>query len=387
MIVIVDPTADRRAAMAAALGGAPNLEVEGLAQLEDALTTAPSGEVVVLIGDGIEPAVALPYAEKVDRERSGVAVLLVHEVLDPKLLRDALRAGVDDVLTFDAPPEEWSEAIARATARVAAEHTSGAGPSTDPTPGRLVTVFSSKGGCGKSLVASNLAVLAAAAAKERVALIDLDLQSGDLAIMFQLLPALSIYDAAQSSSRLDVDAFRGYLTPHRAGVDLLAAPMEPSLADQVSAAAVGPILDLARSAFPLTIVDTPALFTDQVLAALDRSDLIVLVGSMDVPSVKNLKLAMTTLGQLGHPRDRMRLVLNRADSKVGLRATEVEKSLGSTIDVQIPSHRDVPLSVNQGTPLAITRPKSPIVTAIGELLPLVLPELADTTKPGRFRRR
>lgn len=386
MIVIVDPTADRRAAMAAALGGAPNLEVEGLAQLEEALSTAPSGEVVVLLGDGIDAASALQYAEKVDRERSGVAVLLVNEVLDPKLLRDALRAGVDDVLTFDAPVEEWSEAIARATARVASDHTTGSG-SDAPRQGRLVTVFSSKGGCGKSLVASNLAVLAAAAAKERVALVDLDLQSGDLAIMFQLMPALSIYDAAQSSSRLDVDAFRGYLTPHRAGVDLLAAPMEPSLADQVSASAVGPILDLARSAFPLTIVDTPALFTDQVLAALDRSDLIVLVGSMDVPSVKNLKLAMTTLAQLGHPRDRMRLVLNRADSKVGLRASEVEKSLGSSIDVQIPSHRDVPLSVNQGTPLAISRPKSPIVTAIGELLPLVLPDLSETDKPSRFRRR
>lgn len=387
MIIIVDPTAERRAGIAGALDGSPNLEVDSLVQLEEALATAPAGEVVVLLGDGIDTPTALQYAEKVDRERSGIAVLLIAETLEPSMLRDALRSGVDDVLTLDAPAEEWSEAISRATARVASEHTGHRGSDPDRERGRIVTVFSTKGGCGKSLVASNLAVLAAAAAKDRIALVDLDLQSGDLAIMFQLMPALSVYDAAQSSSRLDVDALRGYLTPHRSGVDLLAAPMEPSLADQVNAAAVGNILDLARDAFPLTIVDTPALFTDQVLAAIDRSELIILVGSMDVPSVKNLKLAITTLQQLGHPRDRMRLVLNRADSKVGLRPGEVEKSLGSKIDVEIPSHRDVPLSINQGTPLAISRPKSAIVTAIGELVPLVLPSIAETSKSGRFRRR
>jgi pilus assembly protein CpaE len=139
--------------------------------------------------------------------------------------------------------------------------------------------------------------------------------------------------------------------------------------------------------FPLTVVDGPPMFTEQMLAAIDVSDEIVLVGSMDVPSIKNLKLAISTMVQLGHPREQLRIVLNRADSKVGLRAGEVEKSLGVQIDVQIPSSRDVPLSINQGTPLAVSRPRSPVVQAIGALADAVAPPAEDKTRGGRFRRR
>jgi pilus assembly protein CpaE len=251
----------------------------------------------------------------------------------------------------------------------------------------MVSVFSTKGGCGKSLVASNLAVLAAERLKQRTALVDLDLQSGDLAIMFQVMPALSIYDAALDADRLDQEALEGYFTGHRSGVSLLAAPLEPSLAEQVEPDGVKAILELLPSMFPLTIVDGPPLFTDQMLLALDVSDDIVLVGSMDVPSIKNLKLAISTITQLGHPREQLKIVLNRADSKVGLRTNEVEKSLGVEIDVQIPSSRDVPLSINQGTPLAMSRPRSPVVQAIAELLPAVLPGTASDDRGGRFRRR
>jgi len=217
--------------------------------------------------------------------------------------------------------------------------------------------------------------------------VDLDLQSGDLAIMLQLMPALSIYDASQLGGRLDAEALDGHLTPHRSGMSLLAAPLEPSLAEQVSADSVTRVLSLLRTTHPLTIIDGPALFTDQVLAAIDVSDMIVLVASMDVPSIKNLRLATNTLGQLGHPASQLKVVLNRADSKVGLRTSEVEKSLGTSIDVEIPSSRDVPLSINQGNPLAVSRPKSPVVTAIRKLLPDVLPETAVADRSSSHRRR
>jgi pilus assembly protein CpaE len=290
------------------------------------------------------------------------------------------------VLTLDAPEPEWREAIARARGRLASGRGAAGGTLTaEPDDGgRLITVFSSKGGSGKSLVASNLAILLAQVTEEPVTLVDLDLQSGDLAIMLQLMPALSIYDAAQSATRLDVDALSGHLTPHRSGVSLLAAPMEPSLADQVDGSAVAQILGLLKGSTPLTIVDGPSSFTDQLLAAIDQSDLIILVGSMDVPSIKNLRLAMNTLGQLGIPREQLKIVLNRADSKVGLRSVDVEKSLGTQIDVMIPSSRDVPLSINQGAPLAVSRPRSPVVGAIRELIPAVV---AQANKSGGRRRR
>jgi pilus assembly protein CpaE len=391
VIVITDPHPEIRQRLADRVAQ-PDLtrEVSGLAEAEQVLEADLDVANIVVLGPSLGREETLRFAEKAEQNRGPVATLLVAETLEPQALREALRSGVDDVLTLDASDEEWLEAVRRAQARLATE---GASRETHPTgddapEGRIVTVFSTKGGCGKSLVASNLAVLAAERATDRVALVDLNLQSGDLAIMFQLMPALSIYDAAESVKRLDVEAIQGYMTMHRCGVSLLAAPMEPSLAEQVSPEAVSRILELLRATYPLTIIDGPALFTEQLLAALDKSDQVVLVGSMDVPSIKNLRLAINTLQQLGHPRERLKLVLNRADSKVGLRPQEVEKSLGAEIDVQIPSSRDVPLSINQGMPLALNRGRSPVVTAIDELLPRLDVELVGATgRPGRRKRR
>jgi pilus assembly protein CpaE len=387
VIVIVDPSAELRARLAEAVPEDDVFEVAGLEEARAMLQQSTGRGRIAVLGPGLERSEVLAFAEKAERQRDGTATLLVAQTLEPGLLREAMRSGVDDILTVNASADEWAEAVARTRGRITAEHDLGAGTSDAGNRGRMVSVFSTKGGCGKSLVASNLAVLAAERLKQRTALVDLDLQSGDLAIMFQVMPALSIYDAALDADRLDQEALEGYFTGHRSGVSLLAAPLEPSLAEQVEPDGVKAILELLPSMFPLTIVDGPPLFTDQMLLALDVSDDIVLVGSMDVPSIKNLKLAISTITQLGHPREQLKIVLNRADSKVGLRTNEVEKSLGVEIDVQIPSSRDVPLSINQGTPLAMSRPRSPVVQAIAELLPAVLPGTASDERGGRFRRR
>lgn len=387
MIVIADPSAELRARLAALVPQDEIIEVTGLDEATGVLQQGSSRGRIAVLGPGLPLASVLAFAEKVERERDGVATLLVATQLEPSLLREALRSGVDDVLTVAATADEWAEAVARTRARITAEHGLGDSDAQPGRSGRLVSVFSTKGGCGKSLVASNLAVLAVDRLKQGAALVDLDLQSGDLAIMFQVMPALSIYEAALDASRLDTEALEGYLTGHRSGVSLLAAPLEPSLAEQVEPDGVKVILELLPTMFPLTIVDGPPLFTDQMLLALDASDDIVLVGSMDVPSIKNLKLAISTITQLGHPREQLKIVLNRADSKVGLRINEVEKSIGVAIDVQIPSSRDVPLSINQGTPLAMSRPRSPVVQAIAELLPAIMPGAGGDERGSRFRRR
>lgn len=387
MIVITEPSDDVGDRLAAVVRhGGEVVRVGSLAEAENALQHVRHGVRLVVLGPGLPASEVLSFAEKVDHERAGVGTLLVAESLETGLLREALRAGVSDVLTLSASAEEWEEAVTRTRARIALEHDLDA--DGEGARGRVVSVFSTKGGSGKSLLSSNLAAITSQRSGSRVALVDLDLQSGDLAIMFQLMPALSIYDAAQGAERLDEEALQGYLTPHRSGVDLLAAPMEPSLAEQVEPSAIAAILELLPKMYPLVVVDGPPMFTDQMLTALDRSDEIVLVGSMDVPSIKNLKLAISTMAQLGHPREKLRIVLNRADSKVGLRSQEVEKSLGVEIDVSIPSSRDVPLSINQGEPLALSRPRSPVVQAIGELAAAVAPDMAHEGGRGnRFKRR
>ena len=224
-------------------------------------------------------------------------------------------------------------------------------------------------------------------------MVDLDLQFGDLAIMLQLFPARTIYDAAQNLDRLDADALKGYLTPHRGQVFLLAAPLEPGLSETISAEAVAKIIRLMKRIYKYVIIDTPPSFTDHVLAALDESDESVLITSMDVPSIKNLKLSLQTLELLGFGRDRIRLVLNRADAKVGLRVQEVEKTLGTRIDVPIPSSREVPLSINRGTPLILEDPKSPVVASIMRLVDIIgasapaAPKQKQQSSGGLFRRK
>jgi len=382
VIVICDPSPDERARLAERIGETTqHLEAATIAQVQDELQRSANRPAVIVLGPGLDRADVLAFAEKADRDHGGVGTLLVMERLDASLLREALRSGIDDVLTGDAEIAEWAEAVQRVQARLASEDPDG---DAERRRGKIVTVFSTKGGCGKSLVASNLAVLAGNRLGKPVALVDLDLQSGDLSIMLQLMPALSIFDAAGNVDRLDAEALAGYFTPHRSGVKLLAAPVEPSLSEQITPDAVTTILGMLPDMFPLTIIDSPPLFTDQVLAALDLTDEIVIIGSMDVPSIKNLRLAITTLSRLGHPRDQLHIVLNRADSKVGLRTAEVEKSLGLSVDVQIPSSRDVPLSINQGSPLAVSRPKSPVVAAINELAVKLVPEAA-AGKRGRRR--
>jgi len=346
------------------------MHVEGIADL-DRLMAERAGEVDVLVfGPDVTVTAALEASARMQLNAPEVSVVVVAETPTPDLLHKAIRAGVKDVLPSSFTPEQLREAIDRAEDLTRKLRGRASAAETDLLNGkthRVVSVFSSKGGSGKSFMASNLAILLAQQSGQDVALVDLDLQSGDLAIMLQLLPAWTIHDAVKDLDRLDAGALKGYLTVERSGVHLLAAPLDPSLAEKVSGAAVHRVLQLLRESFAYVVVDTPAFFSDQVLAALDESDGCVLIASLDVPSIKSLKLSLQTLEQLGLGRERIRLALNRADSKVGLRIEDVEKTLGTQIDVSIPSSRDVPLSINQGIPLAVQNRKSPVIAAISKL--------------------
>jgi pilus assembly protein CpaE len=356
-----------------------------LQQAALALERASSDGFVVVLGPGVPRADALLFAEKAESERGGIATIITAQTLQADLLREALRSGVADVMTLDASVDEWHEALARAQSRSAAARQTAA--TDDPERGRVVAVFSTKGGTGKSFVASNIAAIAAERSGAHVALVDLDLQSGDIALMYQLVPDRTVHDAAAAADSLDAEAMQGYLTQHRTGVSVLAAPQDLTYAEEVDPVAITAILRQLASMFSAVVIDGPPVFTDQMLAALDVADEIVVVGAMDVPTIKNLKLAISTLVRLGQPREKLRIVVNRSDSKVGLNITEVERSLGAEIDVQIPSSRDVPLSINQGIPLAVLKPRSPVTTSLRNLTKLVLPEAVKGGRGHRFLRR
>jgi len=389
MAVIIAESEDGYATwLASTLAGLTDRVIRTAGADEAMAALAAEGRDVLgmIIGPDLDDQEALALAGRTQQGAPDVSVLLIRYHDSSDLFRTALRYGVKDVITSPGDEDAVRAAAARALeiARALRGRLAGgvpAGAEAGDPPGRVVTVFSSKGGCGKTFLATNLAFALAATGGE-VALVDLDLHFGDVAIMLQLFPAHTIQDAA-STEGLDTMALKSLLTHHRQGIWALLAPTEPTVADTISPQAVATILKLLRNDFDYVVIDTPAAFSDQVLAAFDESDSIAMLASLDVPSIKNLKLALQTMELLHFPRNRLRVVLNRADSKVGLRLADVEKILGAPVDATIPSSRSVPLSINKGHPLILGDPKDHVSDAIRRVAALFSAGRPRSSRAGR----
>ena len=246
-------------------------------------------------------------------------------------------------------------------------------------------MFSAKGGCGKTTLATNLAALLGSAGRGSVVLVDLDLSFGDVGIALQLFPTHTIADAVPIGADLDGPALLSLLTPHRSGLQALVSPLEPSSAETITTDLVVRILDLLSELFDYVIIDTPPALNDNVLATFDKSDVVAVMATLDIPALKNLKLTLETLDLIAFPRERLAVVLNRADSKVGLAIGEVEKTLKAPIVAQIPSSRDVPASTNRGVPLSTEDPKHPVSLAIRQFVDQYVAPLDDNLIPKEMR--
>ena len=288
-------------------------------------------------------------AEKLIADRPEVGAILIAPELSTELFRQALRAGIRDVLPAPVDTTQLAEAVRRG--RDAGHRASGRAGHAEPAGelGHVITVFSTKGGAGKSVIAANLAVVLARRSERPVVLVDADLQFGDIAVMLKLAPQHTIVDAVGSIDRLDASLLQNLLVKHEpSGVFVLPAPLEPAFADQIGADEMVRIVEMLRTFADFVVVDTPAYFNDVVLGLIEVSDDVLLVAGMDIPNIKNVKIGLQTLRLLNTPMSKLRLVLNRANSKVKLDVGEVERTLQVKADCLIPSDVVVPQSVNKG---------------------------------------
>lgn len=320
----------------------------------------------VVIGSDVDLDQACDLAESVRVERPHVGVILLRNRLDVAAMSQALRAGIREVVTAD-DQAALAEAVRRSrelTARLIG--TAQGGPAA--AEGRVVTVFSAKGGVGKTTLSTNVAVHLAQLGY-RTLVVDFDLSFGDVAISLQLRPVTSIMDAVAMSGHLDEQGLRDLVTTHEAsGLDVVAAPSDPGDADRIPANVAAEVLRVARAHYDFVVVDTPPSFTEHVLAACDVSNLIILIATLDIPALKNIKVAIGTLDALGSPKDDRVIVLNRADSKVGLREEDVVASLRSPLAASIPSSLSVPASTNRGVAIVLDEPRHPVSLAIKALV-------------------
>ena len=377
-VVDTDQAARSRLAMQLGQGATP---FGSLNELASRLNGQP---VVLVLGPSFAVGSDLASVEQLLNARREVGAIMVTTQLTTELLQQALRSGVKDVLQAPIEPAQLAEAVSRAAASLT--YVAPAAPADTPFVaedgelGQVITVFSTKGGAGKSVIASNLAVILAIRSEKPVVLIDADLQFGDIAVMLKLSPQHTIVDAVSALDRLDVGFLGNLLAEHGpSGLLVLPAPLEPAFADQIGAAEMVRIVEILRSFCSFVVIDTPAYFNDVVLGLIEISDDVLLVAGMDIPNIKNVKIGLQTLRLLNTPMEKLRLVLNRANSKVKLDVGEVERTLGVQADALIPSDVVVPQSVNKGEAVVLTAPKSSVSKA--------LEEMADLFAPSEARRK
>jgi pilus assembly protein CpaE len=358
------------------LAGHPELELVG------ASVTVAEGAAALAGGhlDAVLHATrggSLPADELASlREHTRAPVLIVASGGSQSMLEQALDADVADVLLLPQLVENVVFAIRKATHTRARHQSSGPGRN-----GKIVTVFSPKGGTGKTVTATNLATAFAKFEAKKTLLLDLDLQFGDAAIMLGLEPDKTIYDLVVAPGELDTEKLAGYTTKHASGVEVLPAPLRPEDAELVTEAKLARLLEVAKESYDAIVVDTSPFFHGPMLATLDRTDELLLLSSLDVPTLKNLRLALQTLELLSFPKQRIKIVLNRSNSKVGMKQNEVEGALGMKVRFEIPSDRAVPLAVNRGKPVILDEEGADVSKAIRQMAKGLFPvEQAKATR-------
>ena len=333
--------------------------INGLEESWNALQEAPIELLAVACGGHADRA--LYFIEAALKQRPDRPVVVLAEGAQNGFVRRIFEAGADDVLNLPEVPERVAFAFQKAVAR-----RQGAAAASGLAIAPMVCVLGPKGGTGKTLVATNLAVTLATRG-ERVVLVDLDLQFGDVGLALGLSPEKTLYDLAKSGGSLDIEKLETYLTPHVSGVRSLLAPTRPDQASLVSVDLLRDVFAFLRANYDCVVVDTPPGFTPEVIAAIDISTQLCVVGMLDSLSLKNTKLGLETLELMGYDKNRISVLLNRADSRMGITTDDVTTILGKEPDVLVPSDREIARSMTDGVPIALSAERSEAAQAFRQL--------------------
>jgi pilus assembly protein CpaE len=382
-IVVVEADPSARDALALQLGESA-VPFESVRGVEDRFTSP----FILVLGPSCTIGGSDGAIEELLIRRPDIGAILIAREISADVFQRAMRSGVRDVVGAPVDTGQLNEAVRRVSQTLGAGPTVGSsspggavGGDEPPEECRVITVFSTKGGAGKSVLAANLGVLLAQRARGPVVLVDADLQFGDIAVMLKLAPHHTIVDAVGSFDRLDIGFLESLLATHQpSGLKVLPAPLEPAFADQITAEHVNQIIKLLRTFCSYVVVDTPAYFNDVVLGLIEESDDVLLVAGMDIPNIKNVKIGLQTLRLLNTPMSKIHLILNRANSKVKLEVSEVERTLQVKADALIPSDVVVPQSVNKGTPVVIDAPRASISKSLEQLADRFAPPVSTKKK-------
>jgi len=348
----------------------------------DGLTRSLGSQMrsVVVLGPSMDEA-DLKASSGVARSHAGTAFVHVTDSVDVDRLQVAMRFGIREVIAVQNSEAELLSAVERAHSVTTAAINAVPPPRNDAR-GKVVAVFSTKGGTGKTVVATNLAVLAAKSGL-RTALFDASVWFGDCAAFLRVRPERTLGDLAGISGPIEEDAFRSVLTRHDSGLQLICAPNDAFDAEKLDGSLLTRALQGLRRSFDIVFVDTAPALDQFTLAVLAECDLAYAVATLELPAVKDAKVLLAISRNLGIDLAKLRIILNRADSKVGFPPSEVSRALGRGFAAELPSDIAVPRAINGGVAVALDSPKSKISKSLSKLSEELRAELIGVRPSGR----
>ena len=394
-----------RSSVAEAPDVADDVEVAEVRTARALATQLTTGRFDVLVaGPGLDTRAGFERLRIIREELPSMQVVLASEHLREHDVRDVVRAGAIDAVDLPLPADELTAAVSRAlqiSDGLRDERDAGSAiepvPTEAPLPGRVITIASASGGCGKTFLATNLAWFLTHHGGRKVCIVDLDLQFGEVTASLRLRPRYTVTDLIQQSEEEDGQMEAHvveFCELHDTGIYVLAAPRDPTEAISIRPEDIGRVIDAARAHFDDVIVDTPPALADSVVVAFNRSDELFVMATLDVPSIRNMQVFLGTLERLQVPTDGVRLILNKAESNAGMEVHQVLKLFPQGFDATLPYAREVQRSINVGRPVLLTDPATPISHQLGESLRRLLPpeeqvafdayEVAN--RPRRLRR-
>jgi pilus assembly protein CpaE len=391
-VLVVDDIPETRDHLTKLLGFESDIEVIG---------SAASGREAIQMASKLHPDVVLmdinmpdmdgiSATEQLATSAPGTAVVMMSVQGEADYLRRSMLAGAREFLVKPFSSDELTASIRQVSSRER-EKASRIGIATAVGPGAtgggasdgglVVAVFSPKGGVGRTTVAVNLAVAAAAELGKKVVVLDGSFQFGDVGVLLNLNPrSKSIADVVQVLEAGDLDSIDTFLLDHNSGVRVLLAPPSPEVAETITPAIVKKVLESLRQNHDLVVVDCTAFFNDTTLAILDTADVILTMLSLEITSIKNMRLFLEVAEQLGYESGKVRLVLNRADSTLGIRVADVEHSIGRKVDETIVSDgRSVVYALNRGIPFFVSNREAQVSQDILRLARSVIGEHVGVT--------
>ena len=405
-VLIVDDIPETRDHLSKLLGFESDIEVVG---------SAASGSESLTMADQLLPDVVLmdinmpdmdgiAATEKLSSQVPTASVVMMSVQGEADYLRRSMLAGAREFLVKPFSSDELTASIrqvytrerdkqSRMSAMPALNGASGgSAPAADDGghDGQVVAIFSPKGGVGRTTVAVNIAVAAATDLGKSVCLMDGSFQFGDVGVLLNLNPKnKSIADLVPELEAGELESIDTFVINHSAGIRVLLAPPSPEMAELITPSGVRKVLDALRRTHDLVIVDCTSWFNETTLAILDAADVILTMLSLEITSIKNMRLFLEVADQLGYEPNKIKLVLNRADSSLGIRVTDVESSIGRKVDHTIVSDgRSVVYALNRGVPFFLSNREAQVSQDIlrlaqsvaGERVPSAREDTRKTTQ-------